>query len=525
MKRSGGAARPDAAAQGRCDARPRALPLATRAVCCGLLLALGCRNVEPGSPGHAGATLSASTPSPTHASPLTHLLATAQASPATHALAEGRATPAVGAAPAGGTAIVDLRLTNQRSHPFAGLGTAVGSDGVLDPLARTAGLDKGQVARMDRLLLAAGVRLVRVSGPGQLPGPGRIRVWGRGDGRLRMMRRLAPRGVRFMFTGGGAPPNLIGGGGESGPLADGGERGYARFLAACIEQAARQGTPFAFAAVGNEVDNQDPLGVSMTPEQSAAVVVALQGDLRKKNLKTPVVLGDNTSWATTLTYATAQAAALPRPPGLVASHAYGGDGSRDQVASLAQRLRVPLWMTEWIDACPRGDCPDDPSIEKALALAEKISLDLTVGRAGAWFLVRAVADSTHGPDGAIIVRDRSNAARPLSTTKRYPVMRQFAVAAPPGSALTTVRGAPPAGLDVAGFSSQRNRGVVLTRRFGNEALRVRLVLGQRDGALRAWRTSADESFRSILTRPSTPRSIDLVLPPFSITTVTSDGPA
>lgn len=58
-----------------------------------------------------------------------------------------------------------------------------------------------------------------------------------------------------MFTGGGAPPNLIKGGGDGGPLADGGERGYARFLAACIEQAARQGTPFAFAAVGNKVDN------------------------------------------------------------------------------------------------------------------------------------------------------------------------------------------------------------------------------------------------------------------------------
>lgn len=157
--------------------------------------------------------------------------------------------------------------------------------------------------------------------------------------------------------------------------------------------------------------------MSMTPPQSAVVLGVLQSDLRRKNLKTPVVLGDNTSWATTLTYATAQAAALPRPPGLVASHAYGGDGGRDQVASLAQRLRVPLWMTEWIDACPRGNRPDDPSIEKALVLAEKISLDLTVGRAGAWFLVR----------------DRANAARPLSTTKRYPVMRQFAVAAPRGS--------------------------------------------------------------------------------------------
>lgn len=91
-------------------------------------------------------------------------------------------------------AIVDLRLTNQRSHPFAGLGTAVGSDGVLNPLAKTAGLDQGQVARMDQILLGAGVRLVRVSGPGQLPGPGPVRVWGPGDGRLRMMRRSRPAG-------------------------------------------------------------------------------------------------------------------------------------------------------------------------------------------------------------------------------------------------------------------------------------------------------------------------------------------
>lgn len=91
--------------------------------------------------------------------------------------------------------------------------------------------------------------------------------------------------------------------------------------------------------------------------------------------------------------------------------------------------------------------------------------------------------------------------------------------------MTTVRGALPAGLDVAGFSSRRNRSVVLTRRFGNEALRVRLVLGQRDGALRAWRTSAEENFRKDPHAPVHAPFDRSRAAPFSITTVTSDGPA
>lgn len=415
-----------------------------------------------------------------------------------------------------------LRLTRTAVQPFAGFGTAAASDLVLDPLANTTGLQPSQVRRMDDDLLGAGVRLVRVFGPLQLPDRPPVTVWSSGDPRLRMMRRLAPRGVRFIFTGSGAPADLVEDGAASGPLIAGAEAAYARFLVGCIAAAAAQGTPFALAAVGNEVDNGRDAGVTLTAAQTATVLRVLQADLKRRRLPTRVALGDNTSWKATRDYAAAQAPMLAAPPAVVASHAYGGDAGRDDVAALARALRAPVWMTEWVSACPRGNCSDDPSMARALVWARQITRDITRGQAAAWFVFRGVADSTHGADGAIIVRDRGRPEDPLRRTKRYPIMRQFAVLTSPGARRYAVDGAPPAELDAVGFRSPRRRGVVVTNSGPSERV-VRLALGRSDDRLRAWRTDAEDDFRLVLDRRATPAAVDLTLPAGSVITLAADG--
>lgn len=411
-------------------------------------------------------------------------------------------------------------VTSTRRQRFAGFGTAVATDTEIDPWAQTAGLTAKQVRDLDALALGAGIRLIRIFGPGQSPGPGGTRVWTPRDGRLRLMRRLRGRGVRFMFTGQGAPATLVQGGGETGPLLAGSERDYARFLAENLEVAARAGTPFAIAAIGNEVDNASDPGVSLTSGQTAAATRELARQIKRRGLRTRVALGDNTAWDKTLRYATAQASSLGggSRPAIVASHAYGGDAQRSDVARFARRRRLPVWMTEWVSACPNGQCPDDPSIAFALRWAEEITTDLTVGGASAWFMFRGVSDASHGPDGAIVLRDRAHPEKPLSTTKRYPIVRQFATAAPPGSLRVDARvqGAPE--VRALAFTGPRRRSLVLTH-TGAEAIRLEAVLGKGGGTISGWLTSAADDFRRFTKRRVSSGRLTVTLPSHSVTTL------
>jgi O-glycosyl hydrolase len=443
--------------------------------------------------------------------------ATAGHAPPGHA-PPGPAPP--GHAPAGGApARGTLRVTSNRRQRMEGFGTAVASDSVVDPWAQTGATNAPQARRVDALMLRSGIRLVRIFGPGQAPGPAGVRVWSAADGRLRLMRRLQRRGVRFVFTGQGAPPALVEGGGETGALLRGQEERYAAFLAACLEVAQRAGTPFEFAAIGNEVDNPGDPGVSLTAGQAATVTRALAGEITRRRLRVRLVLGDTLNWRSTLGYAEAQVRALAgRRPAFVASHGYGADEARPALARFAAARRLPLWMTEWVSACPRGDCPDDPTIGFALRWARQINDDLTSGSASAWFMFRGFADSTHGADGAIVVRERSAAGDRFTTTKRHPIVRQFALAAPPGSRRLETRGQLPGDVRALAFSGPRRRSVVLTNLTHSET-RVRVLLGSRRGELRGWRTSAAESFRATMRRRVAGGGVNISLAPESVTTL------
>lgn len=430
----------------------------------------------------------------------------------------GTQTPtatATRSAPVGARAVI----TSVGRQRFLGFGTAVASDSVFDPWAQTSGLSAQQVSQLDALTLRAGIRLVRIFGPGQFQGgTGLTEQWTAQDARLRFMRRLRGRGVRFIFTGQGAPAAMVQGGGVTGPLLPGSERAYGRFLAAALAVAARAGAPFAYAAVGNEVDNAADAGVSLTPEQTAVATRVLAREIRRRGLRTQVALGDNTTWTKSLEYARAQVGALGRQrAGIVATHSYGGEEQRPHVARFARSRRLPLWMTEWVSACPAGDCPDDPSIGFALRWAKQITTDLTVGGAAAWFMFRGVSDASHGLDGAIVVRDRNRPDSPLSKTKRYPIVRQFATAGPPGSLRVDARvtGAPD--VRALAFTRPDSRALVLTH-TGSEAINLQAVLG-RPGTVQGWRTSASEDFRPFVDRRIESGHLTLSLPAQSVTTL------
>lgn len=421
-------------------------------------------------------------------------------------------------AQAGGGAASSIKLTTRTRQRIEGWGTAVTADTFLDPWGNVALGDPGQARRLDRLTLRAGINLVRIFAPGPDPGRGDVAPWSGSDGRLALVRRLAGKGVRFLFTGNGAPSAMLENGGPFGKLKPGSERAYAMFLADCLDVAKRAGVDFPYAAIGNEVDNPGSDGRLLSPEQAATVIAALADEIRRRGLRTRVVLGDTTTWPGTLEYAAAQYAVLRRDQvAFVATHSYGGEDSRPALARFARERALPLWMTEWVSACPKGDCPDDPSIGFALRWAGQITADLTVAHASAWFMFRGIADSTHGADGAIVIRTRG-ASSQFTTTKRYPVLRQFTIAAPRGVRRADTTGTANADVLRVGFTSRRRRALVLTN-MGSAARTVRAVLSSRPGRLQAWRTSASESFAALRTRRLGRGAVAIELPAQSITTL------
>ena len=405
-------------------------------------------------------------------------------------------------APAARTAVrVAVGPPRQR---FEGWGAGIVTETRIDPMADPSAGDALRRRMDDVIFRQAGITLLRIWSPGDGFGSrdGRLRA---DDGRFALMRR-APRRVRFMLTGGDAPDLKD----DDKRLLDGAEDEYARRLIAVLAMARRDvGVPFSAVAVGNEVDNRR-LPLNMTPEQAAKVYRRLAAD----PAGTPLVLGDNTGWDRTARYVPVEAEAIgDARPLAVASHAYtGSDADRRAVVALAAGLRAPVWMTEWTDACPRGDCPDDPSIEHALTRAVEIVRDLDVARASAWFAFRPISDSSHGADESLAVRYGTR----LVVGKRLAVFRQFSWAGRPGSRVHRVaagRGGPTG----IAFSRGRRLAVVLVN-DSSAGVRTSLALGRRAGRVAIRRTDAQRSFSRAWTRRYRGPRLALTLTPRSATT-------
>jgi hypothetical protein len=399
---------------------------------------------------------------------------------------------------------------------FEGWGGGVVSETAIDPLASTDGLSPSEIRQMDRMAFEqAGVKLLRIWSPGAGFGSrdGRLR---RDDGRFRLMRRAARRGVRFMLTGADAAPRLK----DGKALRHGAERAYARSLAGVLGFARRRaGVRFAWVAVGNEVDNTGG-SLVMEPAQARTVYEALARLIRSRRLGARIVLGDNTTWPTSLDYVATErrARGVRRSLAAIASHGYGGeDTDRERFRRLASSLGTPVWMTEWTPACPKGDCPDDLGIEPGLTRAERIVTDLTVAGASAWFMLRPVADSSHGGDDGLVVthRQRPEGQR-LVAGRKLDVMRQFAWAGRRGARVHAVPAAD-GDLRAVAFSRGRRLAMVVVN-LTAQSREVQLDLGADTGALASRVTSADRGFAASPGTRYTGRPVGATVLPHSVTT-------
>lgn len=411
-----------------------------------------------------------------------------------------------------------VQVTGRKAQTIGGWGASVVGDTFVDPLVHPVGLRPAQVRELDRLVFdKAGIDLVRVFGPGY----GRAKVVATAAQRTReasfaFMRRVAPYGVRFMYTGTTAPRALR----EDGRLRRGAEAAYGRYIAAYLRSARDvAGVGFDYAAVANEPDNRASRLI-MTPTQASEVAGALALRLHLEAQPTRLVVGDTTGWGTTCPYVRAQ---LSLPPvraatAAIASHAYYGSGRQAaSVAGLARAAGKPVWQTEWGTGCPT--CRERNDMHTAINWSRRIATDLVRAQASAWFAFRAVADSTHGPEDALIVRRRGDRAAPWLLTKRFYVFRQYSSAAPRGARRLEVRDSAP-GVPAVAFRSGSSTTLVLTNRSPSSAHRVRLDLGRATGALTARRTSATESLARLRPLRYRGRALTVTLPSESVTTYT-----
>ena len=404
------------------------------------------------------------------------------------------------------------RIARQRMQ---GWGASVVTDTPVDPLVNPKGLSSTQLDDLDRgIFVDAGIDLVRVFGTGYgyykliEARPARA-----DDRRFEFMQRVKRYGVRFMYTGADAPKSQK----RGKTLAPGREADYARYVTSYLRFARDvMGVPFDYAAIANEPDNTKSLLV-LSPPQSNVVYGALAAQLRRQGLATKLVLGDTTGWGTACPYANWQ---LHRPDlvgaaAAFATHPYRGTAGQSRaVAELAGEAGVPVWQTEFGTGC--AECGDDASMHGAIHWARKIVSALTKAQASAWFAFRPVADITHGPGDALIVRDRSDKRRPYYLTKRFQVFRQYSSAAPAGSQRILVRNGVGGTLAVA-FRKGGRLSVVVTnpRTASRQAV---LDLGDRSGVLTGRRTDARQSFAPIRPVNYLGKPVRLVLPPESVTT-------
>ena len=422
------------------------------------------------------------------------------------------AAPSAARAPAG-----TIVVTGREQQRIEGWGASVVGDTEVEPLVDPVGLHPAQLRELDRLVFdVAQINLVRVFGPGF--GHARVTATAaqrRSDESFAFMRRVAPYGVRFMYTGARAPTALQ----DGSRLRAGAEAAYGRWIAAYLRFARDAiGVPFSFAAVANEPDNLKSRLV-MTPAQSAAVYAALARALAASGQATKLILGDTTGWSTACPYLAAQLGARLGPrAAAAASHAYVGSGAdAASLAELAGRARLPVWQTEWGTGCPT--CGEEDSMHLATRWSQRIATDLIAGRAAAWFAFRAVADSTHGPGDALIVRERANRGRPWIVTRRFDVLRQYTSVAPPGARRLDVRTGV-GGVRAVAFRVGDRVSLVVTSVEHSRSRRARIYLGPGAGRLTARRTSERLRFAALPARPYAGRPVPVTLPPESVTTYT-----
>lgn len=417
------------------------------------------------------------------------------------------ATPAASGRAGAASTTIALGRPAQR---FEGWGATITSDTFLDPMADVGGSTPSQLRRVDRLIFrSGGVNLLRIFPP---PFEDRRKA---GLGRFRLMRRARAHGVRFMLTGTNTASSMR----DGKALKEGQELAYARNVADLLALARRTGAPFSWVAVGNEVDN-DQLVMTMTAGQAARVYAELARLIGARRLRVPLVLGDNTGWPQALEYVREELAApgVRRRVHALASHPYTGDAPADRRAfrTLARRERRPVWMTEWTTGCPGGDCPDDLSIDGALQRFERIPRDLGEAGASTWFVLRPVADTRHGVDDGLVVREFKDGRSSYYPSKRFFVFKQFSSAGRPGSRVVSLRSSG-ARLPAVAFRRGRRLSLVVLNQQA-ESVRVRLDLGRRPGGLLARRTTATASFARLSQREYRGRSVTVTLPPASATT-------
>ena len=432
--------------------------------------------------------------------------------PAPPARCPAPAVPAAVPAPAG-----RIVVTSGERQTIAGWGASVVTDTYIDPLVDPTTMTAKQVEAMDRALFVdARINLVRVFGPGfgqaKVDAPPAARA---NDRALAFMRRVAPYGVRFMFTGAKAPPELMTGR----RLRFGAEAQYAAWVGAYLRAAKLFGAPFAFAAAANEPENRASR-LQMTSAQSALVYGALAAELAANGPQdTKLVLGDTTGWGSACPFAVALTAdpALPPAAAAYATHPYFG--TLTQARGLAERANsagLDVWQTEFGTGC--ATCHDRGGIHEAMNWSLQIAGGLDAGRTSAWFAFRGIADSTHGPGDALLVRERRNRKRPFYASKRFHVFRQYSTVAPPGSAVLEVAERLPAVTAVA-FRDGDRVSVVVTN-SGRATHPVELDLGDAPGTITPRRTSFREDFRALpkLRYDGAPLRVDLAGE--SVTTLT-----
>jgi len=406
-------------------------------------------------------------------------------------------------------------VTGEPRQRMEGWGASVVTDTPVDPLVNPKGLSLRQVYDLDRRVFRdAGVNLIRVFGPGYgfyevlAARPAQAR-----DPRLRFMQRVKRYGVRFMFTGAQAPAPFKAGK----TLAAGREDDYARYIAGYLRFARDvMKVPFDYAAIANEPDNRRSLLV-LTPPQAAAVYRALADELRTQGLATKLVLGDTTGWGTACPYADRllRDDRVTRGAAAFASHSYFGTSAEARaVSELAAARDLPVWQTEFGTGC--AECPDDDSMHGAIRWARQIVAALTKAQATAWFAFRPVADATHGPGDALLVRDAKDPGRPYYASRRFEVFRQYSTAAPPGARRLVVRDSLPETSAVA-FGFRGRLSVVVTNASRRPQV-ASLELGARRGTVSARRTSATQRFAPQPRRSYKGRALRVALPPESVTT-------
>ena len=425
---------------------------------------------------------------------------------------EQRATPPAEPAAAPTAAAADVRVTARARQRIQGWGASVVASLPIDPLVVPSGMSTAELRGLDRLVFrTAGINIVRVFGPGYGP-PSPAEPWAPSEARFAFMRRVRPYGVKFMFTGGDAPPELK----DGGSLREGAESAYAEYLADLMVAARDQAkAPFSYIALANEPDNENAL-LQLSPEQSVRVQDALVRLLRERGLGTQLVLADTAGWANSVRYAdpALENPALRRASAAIAAHAYfGTDGDRRALADLARSASVPVWQTEWGAGCPT--CRDENSMADAIPWSMQIAAALTHAETTAWFAFRAIADSGHGPEDALLVRTRGS-RRAFYASKRFHVFRQYSSAGPRGARRLVVK--VPHGLRGVAFDYRGTTRLVLTNP-APEARRVGVSLGDRPGTLTFRRTSADENFARLRRLRYVGRPIRMDLPPASVTTI------